>query len=192
VKRFTVRFGLAGGLAAALTFASLLGSTPAAAPAAHAEPAVPVADQLVTLQEFATFMDGSRDPRNTGFFFTANQAEAAAAVSRNHFTKVEDLGQVHTAPGPNRIALHRMRLKSGAHPSYLLAISDHDIHNGGCVDEGVIGWIDNAPDLGDKALLRYSNNNSWPAAVDTSPGQAVLLGHGFHSDGPLGWVVPAA
>ena len=190
MKRFTVRIGLAGGLAAALAFASMMYSTPGALPQADAAPAAPVADGLVTLQEFATFNDGSRDPRHTGFFFTTNPAEASAAVSKYHFTKVEDLGHLHTAAGPNRVAVHRLRLKSSEHPSYLLAIADRDIKNPGVADEGVIGWVDNAPDLGDQPLLRYSYNNRWAAAIDTSPGQVGLVAHGFHSDGPVGWVVP--
>ncbi|MFF3573152.1 hypothetical protein [Nocardia jiangxiensis] len=190
MKRFTVRIGLAGGLAAALAFASMMYATPGELPRAEAAPAKPVADELVTLQEFATFNDGSRDPRNTGFFFTANQSEAASAVSKFHFTKVEDLGRVHTAPGPNRVAVHRLRLKSSQHPSYMLAIADRDIKNTQCVDEGVIGWIDDGPEIGDHPLLRFSYNNRWAAAVDTSPGAAALIAHGFHSDGPIGFVAP--
>ncbi|WP_067679900.1 hypothetical protein [Nocardia miyunensis] len=189
MKKFTVRIGLAGGLAAALAFASLAYSAPGALPQADAAPARPVADGLVTLQEFAT-VGGSRDPRNTGFFFTTNQAEAATATSKYHFTKVEDLGRLHTAPGANRVAVHRLRLKDSKQPSYLLAISDSDIKNPRTADEGVIGWIDNAPEIGDHPLLRYSYNNRWAAAIDTSAGQAGLVAHGFHSDGPVGWVVP--
>ncbi|WP_153411046.1 hypothetical protein [Nocardia macrotermitis] len=191
MKRFTVRIGLAGALAAALAFASMTYATPGALPQAEAAPAAPVADELVTLQEFATFNDGARDPRDTGFYFATKQSEASAAVNKFHFRKIEDLGRVHTTPGANRAAVHRLRLKSSEHPSYLLAISDRDIRNTQCIDEGIIGWIDNSPEIGDHPLLRYSYNNTrWAAAVDTSPGQAALIAHGFHSDGPIGFVVP--
>jgi len=175
-----------------LTFASMMGSAPGALPQASAAPAAPVADGLATLQEFATFSDGSNDPRHTGYWFTANDADAAAAVNQRHFTKVEDLGLLHTAGAPGRLAVHRLRLKTGPHPSYMLSTVAAEIGSSAFADEGVIGWIDSAPGPGEFALMRDSYQNLWPATPDASGEQAILMSSGFQENGAIGFLQSAS
>lgn len=183
------RFLVGTTLTAVVTAMAVMGTggpaTPATRPAsqpllaAHAVEAPP-ATGLTPLQEFRT---------PGGWFYTLNPGEATNAVQQFKFTKSANIGMLHANAMPGGVAIHRLRVKTGA-PSYLLSISPAEIKDPRFVDEGVLGYADGAQHPGQLRLLRFSNQGKWRVLADGPANVNNMKAMGYAVDGPLGWFQP--
>ena len=147
--------------------------------AVHTVEAAPAAG-LLPLQEFRTA---------GGWFYTLNPGEATNAVQQFKFSKSANIGMLHATASPGSVAIHRLRVKTGA-PSYLLSISPAEIKDPRFVDEGVVGYADGAQHPGQLRLLRFSNQGKWRVLADGTANVANMKAMGYAVDGPLGWFQP--